>query len=64
MACCAPTAGFLRSDEIGLPVGMLLPSTGFPRVSAVTVPVTEHLEAELPDGRNAMLDATSGTAGS
>lgn len=28
---------FLRSDEIELPVGKLLPSTGFPRVSTVTV---------------------------
>jgi hypothetical protein len=53
--------GFLRGDEIELPVGKLLPSTGFPRVSTVTVSVTEHLEAELPDGRDDILIATSGT---
>jgi hypothetical protein len=53
--------GFLRSDEIELPVGKLLPSTGFSRVSTVTVSVTEHLEAELPDGRDDILIATSGT---
>jgi hypothetical protein len=53
--------GFLRSDEIELPVGKLLPSTGFPRVSTVTVSVTEQLEAELPDGRDDILIATSGT---
>ena len=52
---------FLRSDEIELPVGKLLPSTGFPRVSAVTVSVAEHLEAELPDGKDDILIATSGT---
>ena len=34
--------GFLRSDEIELPVGKLLPLTGFPRVSTVTVSVTER----------------------
>jgi hypothetical protein len=53
--------GILRSDEIELPVGKLLPSTGFPRVSTVTVSVTEQLEAELPDGRDEILIATSGT---
>lgn len=53
--------GFLRSDEIELPVGKLLPSTGFPRVSTVTVSVAEHLEAELPDGTDDILIATSGT---
>jgi hypothetical protein len=53
--------GFLHSDEIKLPVGKLLPSTGFPRVSTVTISVTEHLEAVLPDGRDDILIATSGT---
>lgn len=53
--------GFLASDEIDLPVGKLLPSTGFPQVSTVTVSVTENLEAELPDGRDDILIATGGT---
>jgi len=44
--------GFLSSEEIELPVGKLLPSTGYQPVSAVTVSITEHLEAVLPDGRD------------
>ncbi|MGH3225207.1 MAG: hypothetical protein ACRDPY_42085 [Streptosporangiaceae bacterium] len=54
--------GFIRSEEIELPVGKLLPSTGFQRVSTVTVSVTEHLEAVRPDGRDEILIASSGTA--
>ena len=37
--------GFLPSGEIELPVGKLLPSTGFPSVTTVTVSITERLEA-------------------
>ena len=53
--------GFLPSEEIELPVGKLLPSTGFPPVSTVTLSVTEHLEAVFPDGRDDILIASSGT---
>ena len=52
--------GFIRSEEIELPVGNLLPSTGFPRVSTVTVSVTERLEAVRPDGTDDILIASSG----
>ena len=53
--------GFIRSEEVELPVGKLLPSTGFPQVSTVTVSVTERLEAVLPDGRDDILIASGGT---
>jgi hypothetical protein len=53
--------GFLRGDEVELPVGRFLPSTGFSLVSTVTLSVSERLEAVLPDGSNATLIATSGT---
>ena len=52
---------FLGSEEIGLPVGKLLPSSGFQPVSTVTVSVTEHLEALLPDGRQDILISSGGT---
>jgi hypothetical protein len=53
--------GFLRQDVVDLPVGELAPSTGISPVSTVTLSVTEHLEAEDPDGERSMLVATSGT---
>jgi len=53
--------GFLGTDEIELPVGKLLPSTGFQPVPTVTVSVTEHLEAVLPDGTNDIRIASGGT---
>jgi hypothetical protein len=52
---------FLRSTVVELPVGELAPSTRLRPVSSVTLSVTEHLEAEEPDGRPAMLVATGGT---
>jgi hypothetical protein len=52
---------FLRSDLVVLPVGEIAPSTGNEPVSTVTVSVTEHLEAEYPDGTDSILIATSGT---
>jgi hypothetical protein len=52
---------FLRSDLLDLPVGQLAPSTIVGTVSTVTVSVTEHLEAEYPDGKPSMHVATSGT---
>lgn len=53
--------GFLRSGVVDLPVGQLAPSTGIEPVSTVTLSVTEHLEAEEPDGRGAVLISTGGT---
>jgi hypothetical protein len=46
---------------VDLPVGELAPSTGMMPVSTVTVSVTEHLEAEDPDGEPSMRVATGGT---
>jgi len=46
---------------VHLPVGELAPSTGVMPVSTATLSVTEHLEAEDPDGDQSMLVATSGT---
>jgi hypothetical protein len=46
---------------VGLPVGELAPSTPTRPVSTVTVSVTEHIEAEYPDGRPSVLVATGGT---
>jgi hypothetical protein len=46
---------------VPLPVGELAPSTGMMPVSTVTVSVTEHLEAEHPDGRSSAIIATGGT---
>ncbi len=46
---------------VQLPVGELAPSTGMMPVSTVTVSVTEHLEAEHPDGRSSAIIATGGT---
>src|SRR6202012_4471764 len=51
---------FLRGDPIVLPVGELAPSTDHQFVSSVTASVTEHLEAEYPDGETSVLVATSG----
>lgn len=51
---------FLRGDLIHLPVGELAPSTSVGPVATVTVSVTEHLEAEDPDGQRSVLVATSG----
>ena len=51
---------FLRSNPIVLPVGELAPSTDHHLVSSVTASVTEHLEAEYPDGETFGLIATSG----
>jgi hypothetical protein len=53
--------GFLRSGLVDLPVGELAPSTSIQPVSTVTLSVTEHLEAENPDGEASVLIATSGT---
>jgi hypothetical protein len=53
--------GFLRREEIELPVGKLLPSSGFRTVSTVTVSVTEQLEAVLPDGTDDFRIASGGT---
>src|ERR1700754_2683459 len=52
---------FLREGVVDLPVGELAPSTEHAPVSTVTLSVTEHLEAEDPDGESAMLVATAGT---
>jgi len=52
---------FLSREPIELLVGELAPSTGVSAVSSVTVSVTEHLEAERPDGESEMLIATGGT---
>jgi hypothetical protein len=52
---------FLWADLVDLPVGELAPSTGFEPVSTVTLSVTEHLEAENPDGERSGLVATGGT---
>jgi hypothetical protein len=46
---------------VDLPVGELAPSTGMMPVSTVTLSVTEHLEAEDPDGEPSMRVATGGT---
>ena len=51
----------LRADLIGLPVGELAWSTGTNPVSTATLSVTEHLEAEDPDGTPSMQVATGGT---
>jgi hypothetical protein len=53
--------GFLRGGVVDLPVGELAPSTGVRPVSTVTLSVTEHLEAEHPDGRPSVIVATGGT---
>jgi len=52
---------FLRSGVMELPVGELAPSTRIQPVSSVTLSVTEHLEAEYPDGRRSGHVATEGT---
>lgn len=52
---------FLREDVIDLPVGELAPSTEHAPVSMVTLSVTEHLEAEYPDGEKSHHVATGGT---
>lgn len=52
--------GFLRSGLVDLPVGELAPSTMIEPVSTITLSVTEHLEAELPNGEPSVLVATSG----
>ncbi len=52
---------FLRDDLVDLPVGELAPSTGVEPVSAVTLSVAEHLEAEHPDGERSGHVATGGT---
>jgi hypothetical protein len=51
---------FLRGDLVDLPVGELAPSSNIRPVSSVTVTVTEHLEAEHPDGEKSMHVATGG----
>lgn len=51
---------FLREASITLPVGELAPSTGARAISTATVSVTEHLEAELPDGTRSIQVATDG----
>ncbi len=53
--------GFLRGGLVDLPVGELAPSTRIAPVSTVTLSVTEHLEAEDPNGQPSMLVATGGT---
>jgi hypothetical protein len=50
-----------RGVVVHMPVGELAPSTGVLPVSTATLSVTEHLEAEDPDGKPSMLVATSGT---
>lgn len=52
---------FLRADSVELPVGELAPSDRPEAISTATVSVTEHLEAEMPDGTDSMLIATSGS---
>lgn len=49
-----------RAGLVNLPVAELAPSTGIASVSTVTLSVTEHLEAEHPDGRRSTLVATGG----
>lgn len=51
----------LRADEVGLPVGDLAWSNATNQVSTATLSVTEHLEAELPDGTSSGHVATGGT---
>ncbi|HEV2974229.1 MAG TPA: hypothetical protein VGX69_04445 [Solirubrobacteraceae bacterium] len=51
----------LRADRLELPVGELAWSSGVSPVSTTTLSVTEHLEAEEPDGSPSMLVATGGT---
>jgi len=53
--------GFLWSGLVDLPVGELAPSTSPQPVSTVALSVTEHLEAEDPDGEPSALVATGGT---
>ena len=52
---------FLRGDVVEMPVGELAPSTEHAPVSTVALSVTEHLEAEDPDGEPAIQVATGGT---
>ena len=52
---------FLRGDSQDLPVGRLAPSTSSAPVSTVALSVTEHLEAEDPDGERSVLVSTGGT---
>lgn len=53
---------FLRGGSVvSLPVGELAPSTGIDPVSTATVSVTEHLEAEYPDGVPSNHVSTGGT---
>jgi hypothetical protein len=51
----------LRTDIVELPIGELAPSTGVRPVSAMTLSVTEHLEAEHIDGQPSVLVGTAGT---
>jgi hypothetical protein len=51
---------FPRTGVLELPVGELAPSTRAQPVSTVTLSVTEHLEAEHPDGQRAVLVSTGG----
>lgn len=55
---------FVGTEVVGLPVGELAPSSsGMGQdVEAVTAAVTEHLEAERPNGEIEILAGTSGTA--
>ena len=53
--------GFLWAGLVDLPVGELAPSTSVEAASTVTLSVTEHLEAEYPNGEPSGLVATSGT---
>lgn len=52
---------FPREGVVDLPVGELAPSTEHAPVSTVTLSVTEHLEAEYPDGERSHHVATGGT---
>jgi hypothetical protein len=51
---------FLDRDALALPVGELLPSTSLARITAVTLAVTEHLEAEDESGAPSPRVASSG----
>lgn len=51
---------FLREAALELPIGQLAPSSGIDPVSTVTATVTEHLEAELPNGERSSHHATGG----
>lgn len=50
----------LRAEVIELPVGEVATSDSFGSVSTATLSVTEHLEAEDPDGGASVLVATAG----